>query len=82
MTLVGSYQAKTHLPELLERVEQGEKILITRRGIPVALLTQPPPVITRDARQVVEEMLAYRDRLKRTIGKLTIREMIEEGRRN
>lgn len=81
MTLVGSYQAKTHLPELLERVEQGEKILITRRGVPVALLTQPPEKVTQDVRQVVEEMLAYRDRQKRTTGKLTTREMIEEGRR-
>jgi antitoxin (DNA-binding transcriptional repressor) of toxin-antitoxin stability system len=81
MTLVGSYQAKTHLPELLERVEQGEKILITRRGVPVALLTQPPEKVTRDAPQVVEEMLAYRDRQKRTMGKLTARDMIEAGRR-
>jgi antitoxin (DNA-binding transcriptional repressor) of toxin-antitoxin stability system len=81
MTSVGSYQAKTHLPGLLERVEHGEKILITRRGVPVALLTQPPEKVTRDVRQVVEEMLAYRDRQKRTTGKLTIRDMIEEGRR-
>ena len=81
MTTVGSYQAKTHLPELLERVEQGESIVITRRGAPVALLTQPPRQVTRDVRQVVEDMLAYRDRRKRTTGKLTIREMIEEGRR-
>jgi antitoxin (DNA-binding transcriptional repressor) of toxin-antitoxin stability system len=81
MTTVGSYQAKTHLPELLERVEQGESIVITRRGTPVALLTQPPRQVTRDVGQVVEDMLAYRDRQKRTTGKLTIREMIEEGRR-
>jgi prevent-host-death family protein len=81
MTLIGSYQAKTHLPKLLERVEQGEKILITRRGVAVALLTQPPAKMTQSVRQVVEEMLAYRDRQKRTIGKLTIREMIDEGRR-
>lgn len=81
MTHIGSYQAKTHLPELLERVEHGEKILITRRGIPVAMLTQPPEKVTRDVRQVVEDMLAFRDSRKRTTGKLTIREMIEEGRR-
>jgi antitoxin (DNA-binding transcriptional repressor) of toxin-antitoxin stability system len=80
MTLVGSYEAKTHLPELLERVEKGENILITRRGQPVALLTQPPAKVTRDVRRVVEDMLAYRDRQKRTIGKLTVRQMIEEGR--
>jgi antitoxin (DNA-binding transcriptional repressor) of toxin-antitoxin stability system len=81
MTSVGSYQAKTHLPELLERVTKGEKILITKRGVPVALLTQPPHQAPRDVRRVVEEMLAYRDAQKRTIGKHTIRAMIEEGRR-
>jgi antitoxin (DNA-binding transcriptional repressor) of toxin-antitoxin stability system len=81
MTLVGSYQAKTHLPQLLERVEQGERILITRRGVPVALLTQPPEQVTEDVHRVVEEMLAYRERRKRTTGKLTIRQMIDEGRR-
>ncbi len=81
MTTVGSYQAKTRLPELLARVERGESIVITRRGAPVALLTQPPRPVTRDVRCVVEDMLAYRDRQKRTTGKLTIRDMIEEGRR-
>lgn len=81
MTAVGSYQAKTHLPELLERVEHGEKILITRHGIPVAMLTQPPPQASQDVQQVVEEMLAYRDNRQRTTGVLNIREMIEEGRR-
>jgi antitoxin (DNA-binding transcriptional repressor) of toxin-antitoxin stability system len=81
MTSVGSYEAKTHLPELLERVEHGEKILITRRGTPVALLTQPPHQTGSEVRQVVENMLAYRDRQKRTTGDLTIRQMIEEGRR-
>jgi prevent-host-death family protein len=82
MTSIGSYEAKTHLPELLERVERGERILITRRGSPVALLTQPPQEVTRDVRQVVEEMLAYRDRQKRPTGGLTFRQMIEEGRRS
>jgi antitoxin (DNA-binding transcriptional repressor) of toxin-antitoxin stability system len=81
MTSVGSYEAKTHLPELLERVEHEEKILITRRGTPVALLTQPPHPTGREVRQGVENMLAYRDRQKRTTGDVTIRQMIEEGRR-
>jgi antitoxin (DNA-binding transcriptional repressor) of toxin-antitoxin stability system len=81
MDSVGSYEAKTHLPELLERVKQGEKILITRRGTPVALLTQPPPKVGRDVRQIVEDMLAYRDRQNRTTGDLTIRQMIEQGRK-
>jgi len=81
MTAIGTYEAKTHLPELLGRVAKGENILITKRGVAVALLTQPPQQLTQDVRHVVQEMLAYRDRRKRTLGKLTVREMIAEGRR-
>ncbi|HLJ05195.1 MAG TPA: type II toxin-antitoxin system prevent-host-death family antitoxin, partial [Acetobacteraceae bacterium] len=33
---VGAYEAKTHLSELLDRVERGEQIVITRHGRPVA----------------------------------------------
>jgi antitoxin (DNA-binding transcriptional repressor) of toxin-antitoxin stability system len=82
MTKVGSYEAKTHLPELLERVGQGERILITRRGVPVALLTQPPANEATDPSSVVEEMLAYRNRINRTTGKSSFRELIDEGRRS
>jgi prevent-host-death family protein len=32
MITVGSCEAKTHLPELPERVARGEKILITKHG--------------------------------------------------
>ena len=35
---VGAYEAKTHLSELLERVEAGVEIIITRHGAPVAKL--------------------------------------------
>ena len=37
-TIIGVYEAKTHLPALLKRVEQGEKFLIRRHGTPVAQL--------------------------------------------
>jgi prevent-host-death family protein len=39
---VGAYEAKTHLSELLEKVEAGEEIVITKHGAPVARLV---PVI-------------------------------------
>jgi len=81
MTSVGSYEAKTHLPDLLARVAKGEKIMITRRGLPVAMLVPPPQAEKRDVRQVVEEMLARRDREGPTLGNLTFRDLIEEGRR-
>ncbi len=36
---VGSYEAKTHLPALLKRVEAGETLIITRHGHPIARLS-------------------------------------------
>ncbi|MCI5143961.1 MAG: type II toxin-antitoxin system prevent-host-death family antitoxin, partial [Candidatus Electrothrix sp. AR3] len=38
METVGAYMAKTHLPQLLKRVSKGEKIIITKHGVPVATL--------------------------------------------
>ncbi len=35
---VGAYEAKTHLPALLDAIERGEQIVITRHGEPVAML--------------------------------------------
>lgn len=40
---VGSFEAKTHLAQLLERAERGEEIVITRRGKPVARLVPAQP---------------------------------------
>ena len=37
-TEVGVHEAKTHLSRLLERVERGEEVVISRRGVPVARL--------------------------------------------
>jgi prevent-host-death family protein len=81
MTSVGAYEAKTHLPRLLERVAKGEKIVITKHGQPVAMLVPPPQEAKRGVKKVVKEMLAYRDRQKRTLGGIKVRELIEEGRR-
>ena len=38
MVTVGSYEAKTHLPALLKRVGRGERIRITKHGVPIAML--------------------------------------------
>lgn len=38
VTTIGAFDAKTHLSQLLDRVERGEEIEITRRGQPVARL--------------------------------------------
>ena len=82
MTTMGIYEARTHLSELLDHVAKGRKILITRRGKPAALLGPPPKHDQRDVHHVVQEMLAFRDREGPTLGgQVTIRELIDEGRR-
>jgi prevent-host-death family protein len=77
MTSVGAYEAKTHLPALLAKVERGETVTITRHGRPVAKLV---PV---DVVRPVVDILVELDRLREgvTSGGLSIRDMIEEGRR-
>lgn len=79
MTTVGSYEAKTHLPQLLDRVAKGEKITITKHGVPVAMLVPAAGAARPDVEEAVQKLLEFGK--GRTLGDLTIREMIEEGRR-
>jgi prevent-host-death family protein len=78
MTTVGSYEAKTHLPQLLDRVAKGEKITITKHGVPVAMLV-PARRGRLDVQTAVDKLKEFRK--GRSLDGLTIREMIEEGRR-
>lgn len=80
MTTVSLYDARTRLSELLDEVGRGRKILITRRGKPAALLVPPPAEDEKDVEQIIEEMWALRQGRTLPPG-LTIRDMIEEGRR-
>ena len=79
MATVGSYEAKTHLPSLLARVAKGEQITITRHGVPVAKLVPIAASQKLDTKTAIEQLLEFRE--GRELGKLSMREMIEEGRR-
>ena len=79
METVGAYEAKTHLPKLLERVSKGERITITKHGVPVALLQPPASLRQMEPKQVIAELRKFRD--KHSLKKLSIRDMIEQGRR-
>ncbi len=43
MTTTDTYAAKTHLSRLLDQVERGEEVIITRRGKPIARLVRYEP---------------------------------------
>ena len=81
MESVGSFEAKTHLSQLLERVAKGEEFTITKHGKPVARLVPAAGTkLGRDVKQVIEDLKAFSKR--NTLGDdLTIRELIDDGRR-
>ncbi len=65
MENIGAYEAKTHLPRLLERVVRGESLTITRHGRPVARLV-PVEDDDRDrALRASRRILERRSRLAR-----------------
>ena len=77
---MGAYKAKTHLSELLEKVEAGEEITITKHGVPVAKLVP----IKREAS--AEERVAAIQRIQMlgrglSLGGLKIKDLVSEGRR-
>ena len=81
MKSVGAFQAKTQLSHLLDQVEKGETVTITRHGRPVAMLAPVAPALPA---QTGEEWLVEVKRLRKGItlgGTVTIRQLIDEGRR-
>ncbi len=79
MRSIGAYEAKTHLPRLLDEVAKGERITITKHGHPVAVLIPPEAVGTRDVEAVIARFREFRKGNR--LNGLTIRELIDEGRR-
>lgn len=79
MDTVGAYDAKTHLPELLKRVARGERITITKHGVPVAILQPADPAASKPVHEIIAQMKRFRK--GRRLAGLSLREMIEKGRR-
>lgn len=80
MKTVGSYEAKTHLPRLLEEVvSTGETIVITKHGVPIAQLTPVPSSERTDVSSVIEALRLLRQEI--SVDALLVQEMIAEGRR-
>ena len=78
MKQIGVYEAKTQLPRLLDSVERGETITITRHGKPVARLV---PVRTNrmTVDEAIQAMRAFGE--EHSLDGITIKELIEEGRK-
>lgn len=80
MREIGAFEAKNTLGALLDLVQQGEEVVITRHGKPVARLVRETK--RGDARERARAAAEAMDRLTHgtTLGGLSIKALIEEGR--
>jgi prevent-host-death family protein len=78
MVEVGAFEAKTHLSQLLDQVERGETVVITRHGRPVARLVPMTGPSVDDRQRAIAQLKL---RKGQTLGGLSVRELIDHGRR-
>jgi len=80
MRQIGAFEAKNRLSELLDGVEKGQEVVITRHGRPIARLVAAEPVDRAAARKAVEAIKSLRR--GQTLGRATLRELINSGRKH
>ena len=64
MDSIGAYEAKTHLPRLLNRIARGESLTITRHGRPVARLVPAEDDDRERTRRAARRIVERRSRLR------------------
>lgn len=80
MISVGIFEAKASLGQLVQSVAEGEVVLLTRRGKPVAELRAPEGEMVRnEAQQAIADLRRFRRNLQ--VGDFDLAECISEGRR-
>lgn len=77
-TEIGSYEAKTRLPELLRAVQKGKSFTITKRGKVVANLVPAETSKLQDAADAATDMKAFM--LSDPVRGVDIKALREEGR--
>ena len=80
MRTVGAFDAKNRLGTLLDLVEQGEEITITRHGKPVARLVAPGTSPgSAESRAAADRIRARREGVM--LGGIPVKSLIEDGRK-
>ena len=79
MITVGAFEAKTHLSSLLDRVAEGEEVVITKHGKPVARLVSAARIDRERVNDAYEKLRSLRKRT--TLGGLSWQALRDAGRR-
>jgi prevent-host-death family protein len=80
MREIGAFEAKTKLGQLLDWVEAGEEVIITRRGRAVARLVAPGSVTVDRERTHAAAQRIRAMRKGVTLGGLSIKDLVDDGR--
>ena len=78
MKTIGMFEGRIRFSALIEAARNGETIIITKSGTPMAQIGPLPAAdgSTSDAERAMEELLAE----TATLGRLSVRELVDEGR--
>jgi prevent-host-death family protein len=80
MTSISVQDARAHFEDVLEQVENGETIQITRDGRPIARISGVPAFDPDEAERAAREWIVRRDRRGSSLAGMSVRALIEEGR--
>ena len=80
MTTVGVFEAKNKLTALLDEIERGGEVVITRRAKPVARMVPAGPGFDRERARRAASGLRQASRGV-SLGGLNLKELVSEGRR-
>jgi prevent-host-death family protein len=72
MREIQASDAKTHLLQILDEVERGESVTITRRGRPVARLVPA----SEEREEQIDQAIKWIKQLRARTGKVTLRELL------
>lgn len=82
MQTVGAFEAKTHFSALLEQVEHGEQIIITKHGHPVARLVPANEEVDREKRAAaIKALQSFAKTHNLKLAGLNWKELCDEGRK-
>ena len=79
MSEIGAFDAKTHLPQLLRRVQDGERFIITKHNRPVAELISFRQRDTVRIRAAIDRLAEFQK--EHSLGELSVRKLMEDWRR-
>jgi prevent-host-death family protein len=79
MITIGAYDAKTHFSELLDKVADGEQVIITKHRVSVARLVPAGSSSHQPLAETIVALRKFRRNQKATVAEIAA--MIREGRR-